>query len=115
VCVCVCVSVRGYVCVQVRTGAICADLRHKCTSRSQLPCPFPCPPQATKSFKQPIMDIAWAPDGMSMVVCSGDGSITAFQYDEKDLGACLCAVCVCARVCVRACVRACVRVRACLY
>eukprot|EP00983_Pelagomonas_calceolata_P057004 1144885-Pelagomonas_calceolata.AAC.7 len=41
----------------------------------------------TDLFKRrAVMDVAWMPDGMSMVACSVEGTIAAFQFTEEDLG-----------------------------
>ena len=45
---------------------------------------------ADKFFKRAVMDVAWTPDGMTMVACSVDGTIAVFQFDEKDLGGWCC-------------------------
>ncbi|KAF5838057.1 WD40-repeat-containing domain protein [Dunaliella salina] len=43
--------------------------------------------QLTDMFKRrAVMDVAWMPDGMSMVACSVDGTIAALQFNEQDLG-----------------------------
>lgn len=40
-------------------------------------------------FQQSVLDIAWTPDGYTMVACSTDGSIVVVRFDETELGTAL--------------------------
>lgn len=37
-------------------------------------------------FKQGIMDVAWSPDGFTLLVCSYDGTVAMCRMDESELG-----------------------------
>ena len=33
-----------------------------------------------------VSDIAWAPDGMRLLACSGDGTVAVLHFDTSELG-----------------------------
>ena len=33
-----------------------------------------------------VSDMAWTPDGMTILACSGDGTIALLMFSEKELG-----------------------------
>ena len=33
-----------------------------------------------------VTDMAWTPDGMTLLACSGDGTIALLMFSEKELG-----------------------------
>ena len=39
-----------------------------------------------KFFKQGVVDLAWAPDGRTLLACSTDGTVACFQFDSAELG-----------------------------
>ncbi len=39
-----------------------------------------------KFFKQGIVDLAWAPDGRTLLACSTDGTVACFQFGAAELG-----------------------------
>ncbi len=39
-----------------------------------------------KFFKQGVVDLAWTPDGRSLLACSTDGTVACFQFDAAELG-----------------------------
>ncbi len=39
-----------------------------------------------KFFKQGIVDLAWAPDGRTLLACSTDGTVACFQFGASELG-----------------------------
>ena len=41
---------------------------------------------AHKLFKQSVVDLAWTPDGYSLLACSTDGTLAVLQFEPKELG-----------------------------
>ncbi|GBG66406.1 hypothetical protein CBR_g60059 [Chara braunii] len=37
-------------------------------------------------FSQPVVDLAWSPDGYTLLCCSTDGTIAVFKFEESELG-----------------------------
>jgi protein HIRA/HIR1 len=41
---------------------------------------------AARFFKQSVVDLAWTPDGFSLLAVSSDGTLACFQFEEEELG-----------------------------
>ncbi|BDA47922.1 Protein HIRA [Coccomyxa sp. Obi] len=39
-----------------------------------------------KLFQQSVLDLAWTPDGYSLLACSSDGTVAILQFEAKELG-----------------------------
>ena len=50
---------------------------------------------ADKLFKQSVVDLAWTPDGYTLLACSTDGTVGVLQFDSHELGAALAQVRMC--------------------
>lgn len=37
-------------------------------------------------FQQPVVDLAWSPDGYTLLACSTDGSLSAFIFSPQEIG-----------------------------
>ena len=42
---------------------------------------------ASRMFKQSVVDLAWTPDGYTLLACSTDGTIGVLQFEPHELGA----------------------------
>lgn len=38
------------------------------------------------AFKQAVVDLAWTPDGRTLVACSTDNSIAVMRFDDAEIG-----------------------------
>jgi WD40 repeat protein len=37
-------------------------------------------------FKQSVMDLAWTPEGRTLLACSTDGTVGVFTFEQQELG-----------------------------
>ena len=44
---------------------------------------------ASKLFKQSVVDLAWTPDGYTLLACSTDGTIGVLRFEPRELGTAL--------------------------
>ena len=51
---------------------------------------------ASKVFAQSVVDLAWTPDGCTLLACSTDGTIGVLQFEPGELGTALTQVRMCA-------------------
>ena len=41
---------------------------------------------STRFFTQTTIDLAWTPDGYTLLACSTDGRVGLFRFEEHELG-----------------------------
>jgi protein HIRA/HIR1 len=42
--------------------------------------------EARAFFSSCVMDVAWTPDGMSLLACSYDGTVAAIHFTAEEIG-----------------------------